>query len=54
MYHTTDFCHSESGIGDHGKDGMKTFVDQHKCDFLCDSLDFTPVGGVSDATAESA
>jgi hypothetical protein len=52
-YHTTDFCYSESGIGDHGKEGIKTFVDQHKCDFLCNSLDLTPVREVSDDTAES-
>ncbi|KAG6905918.1 hypothetical protein DXG01_016948 [Tephrocybe rancida] len=28
----------DSGVGDHGVDGIKSFVDQHWCDFLCTSL----------------
>ncbi|KAF8075915.1 kinase-like domain-containing protein [Lyophyllum atratum] len=32
----------DSGIGDHGKVGMKSFLDQHKCNFMCESLGLTP------------
>lgn len=28
-----------SGAGDHGTDGILTFVEQHKCDLLCRGLD---------------
>ncbi|KAG6907096.1 hypothetical protein DXG01_010545 [Tephrocybe rancida] len=40
MTHTSD---TSSGVGDHGEDGIATFVEQHICDFFCRSLDLAPL-----------
>jgi len=29
---------SDSGIGDHGPDGIETFTTQHTCNYICDGL----------------
>ncbi|KAG6834598.1 hypothetical protein H0H93_008682 [Arthromyces matolae] len=36
MTHTMDMS---SGVGDHGKDSITSFVTQHVCDFFCRNLD---------------
>lgn len=41
MQHTNVY-RSDSGVGDHGKAGMQSFIDQHKCDFMCESLGLMP------------
>ncbi|KAJ3986984.1 kinase-like domain-containing protein [Lentinula detonsa] len=35
MFHTEE---RDSGVGDHGPAGIKTFMDQHKCTYICDAL----------------
>jgi hypothetical protein len=42
---------SNSGAGDHGKDGLRTFIREHSCVGLCDKLGLTSIG-VLKATLE--
>ena len=40
----TDIVSSDSGVGDHGQDGIETFVEQHVCTSHCESLGLAPLG----------
>ena len=40
----TLICHSDSGIGDHGLAGIKSFLDQHTCNYVCKGLNLTSLG----------
>jgi hypothetical protein len=31
-------CTRDTGVGDHGHEGITSFVNQHKCDYLCTTL----------------
>ena len=31
-------CFSDSGIGDHGPAGIKSFLEQHVCNYVCKGL----------------
>ncbi|KIK79382.1 hypothetical protein PAXRUDRAFT_161426 [Paxillus rubicundulus Ve08.2h10] len=33
----------DSRIGDHGKEGIATFIQQHKCDYICTGLGLLPL-----------
>ena len=37
-------CHSDSGIGDHGLAGIKSFLEQHMCNYVCKGLNLTSLG----------
>ncbi|KIO01567.1 hypothetical protein M404DRAFT_149882, partial [Pisolithus tinctorius Marx 270] len=37
----TDTGHS--GIGDHGKDGISSFIEHHKCDYICTGMGLLPL-----------
>jgi len=34
-------CFSDSGIGDHGLAGIKSFLEQHVCNYVCKGLELT-------------
>lgn len=38
VVHPISFFRSDSGAGDHGEDGIQTFVDQHECGQRCKQL----------------
>jgi hypothetical protein len=33
----------DSGIGDHGPEGIKTFTAQHRCNHICHALKLGPL-----------
>ncbi|KAJ7870918.1 kinase-like domain-containing protein, partial [Mycena olivaceomarginata] len=41
---TTHTSSGDSGVGDHGQDGIDTFVEQHVCTSRCESLGLVPLG----------
>ncbi|KAF8181715.1 kinase-like domain-containing protein, partial [Mycena galopus ATCC 62051] len=41
---TTHTSSGDSGVGDHGQDGIQTFVEQHVCTSRCESLGLAPLG----------
>ncbi|KAJ6494327.1 kinase-like domain-containing protein, partial [Mycena sanguinolenta] len=41
---TTHTSSADSGVGDHGRDGIDAFVEQHVCTVRCESLGLVPVG----------
>ncbi|KAJ6566786.1 hypothetical protein B0H19DRAFT_1257971 [Mycena capillaripes] len=41
---TTHTSSGDSGVGDHGQDGIATFVEQHVCTSRCESLGLVPLG----------
>ncbi|KAF7373980.1 hypothetical protein MSAN_00610800 [Mycena sanguinolenta] len=41
---TTHTSSGDSGVGDHGQDGIDTFVEQHVCTARCESLGLVPMG----------
>ena len=34
----------DSGIGDHGVDGMNAFLSQHKCSYICRGIKLATLG----------
>ena len=44
---------SDSGIGDHGVDGIKAFVEQHRCNYICAGLKFTPLNEATQIPASN-
>ncbi|KAJ7307725.1 kinase-like domain-containing protein [Mycena albidolilacea] len=40
---TTHTSSGDSGVGDHGQDGINTFVEQHVCTSHCESLGLVPL-----------
>ncbi|KAJ6493015.1 hypothetical protein C8R45DRAFT_927811 [Mycena sanguinolenta] len=40
---TTHTSSGESGVGDHGQDGIDTLIEQHLCTSHCESLALVPV-----------
>ena len=43
-------CFSDSGIGDHGIAGIKSFLEQHACNYVCKGFNLT---SLSDSAAAS-
>ncbi|KAJ7853061.1 kinase-like domain-containing protein [Mycena olivaceomarginata] len=41
---TTHTSSGDSAVGDHGQDGIDTFVEQHVCTSHCESLGLVPLG----------
>ena len=44
---------SDSGIGDHGPDGIESFISQHHCNHMCKDLKLTPLSEKEDDFADS-
>ncbi|KAG5649205.1 hypothetical protein H0H81_005423 [Sphagnurus paluster] len=44
---------SDSGIGDHGPDGIKSFISQHHCNYMCQGLKLRPLLEKEDDPADS-
>ncbi|KAJ3508918.1 hypothetical protein NMY22_g16465 [Coprinellus aureogranulatus] len=47
MSHSID---SDTGLGDHGPEGIEAFVTQHRCDYICKALGLAPFQ--NDASAD--
>ena len=45
--------YSDSGIGDHGPDGIKSFISQHRCNHICKGLKLSLLLEKEDDLADS-
>ncbi|KAH9831943.1 kinase-like domain-containing protein [Rhodofomes roseus] len=50
MLHDTDVnaTRRNSGVGDHGQEGIDAFIEQHECNYLCKEMGLVTEGGGSD------
>ncbi|KAJ7765998.1 hypothetical protein B0H14DRAFT_2403005, partial [Mycena olivaceomarginata] len=47
LYSVSSFP-SDTGAGDHGEAGIKSFVDQHRCGQRCIQMELEPLNGVEE------
>jgi hypothetical protein len=43
VFEESHLVFSDSGIGDHGPDGIKAFLNQHHCNHICRGLDLSVI-----------
>ncbi|KAJ2935899.1 hypothetical protein H1R20_g1195, partial [Candolleomyces eurysporus] len=45
MAHTVD---QDSGVGDHGEEGIQRFLSEHQCNYICQGLGLVPIADMND------